>query len=165
MKRFLFLSLGLLVVALSLRGSGANLQCPFEWSFFNGHCYKVFKTLKSWREAEISCRQQEEGSHLASIQSWAESAYVAKLTSHDVFLINVWIGLSDPEKRRIWKWSDGSRFLYRSWKRGEPNNFLWNEYCVELWSWSGYLSWNDQNCRSRRYFVCKFEPQDEGSTW
>uniref|UniRef100_R4G2Q0 LP-Bra-16 n=1 Tax=Brachyurophis roperi TaxID=1295043 RepID=R4G2Q0_9SAUR len=165
MKRFILLSLGLLVVALSLRGTGASPQCPSEWSFFNGHCYKFFKTLKSWREAEMSCRQQEEGSHLTSIQSWAESDYVAKLIPRDVFFVNVWIGLSDPEKRRIWKWSDGSKFLYRSWKRGEPNNFFWNEYCVELWNWPGYLRWNDQNCRFKRYFICKFQPQGEGSTW
>uniref|UniRef100_R4FIG0 LP-Fur-6 n=1 Tax=Furina ornata TaxID=529697 RepID=R4FIG0_9SAUR len=165
MARFISLSLGLLVVALSLRGTVANPQCPYEWSFFNGYCYKVFKQLKSWRDAEMSCRRQEEGSHLASIQSSAESSYVARLISRNVFFINVWIGLSDPERRGIWKWSDGSRFLYKSWKKGEPNNFLGNQYCVELWSLSGYLSWNDKNCWSKLYFICKFQPQDEGSTW
>ncbi|XP_058047349.1 C-type lectin lectoxin-Lio1-like [Ahaetulla prasina] len=166
MERFIFLSLSLLVVALSLSGkAGADPQCPFGWFFYNGQCYKVFRQRKSWHEAEMCCRQQEEGSHLASIHSWEESWFVARVVSQNVYLFNVWIGLSDPEKQRTWVWSDGSSFRYRSWKRGEPNNLFWNEYCIELWSFSGYLRWNDQRCRSRRYFICKFQPQGEGSTW
>uniref|UniRef100_A0A646QEZ7 C-type lectin n=1 Tax=Thelotornis mossambicanus TaxID=1328036 RepID=A0A646QEZ7_9SAUR len=165
MQRFIFLSLGLLVVALSLSGTAADPNCRFDWFSYNGHCYKVFKQLRSWNNAEMFCRQQAEGGHLASIQSWGEAAYVASVVSRDVFLFNVWIGLSDPGKQHTWVWSNGSRFSYRSWKAGEPNNFLWREYCVELWSLSGYLKWNDQSCSSLRYFICKFQPQGEGSTW
>uniref|UniRef100_A0A8C6YFN5 C-type lectin domain-containing protein n=1 Tax=Naja naja TaxID=35670 RepID=A0A8C6YFN5_NAJNA len=88
-------SLGFL---FSPTGTGADPSCPFEWSSYNGHCYKVVKKFRSWPEAEMFCRQQEEGSHLASIQSLAESAYVANLVSRNVVLINVWIGLSDPQK-------------------------------------------------------------------
>uniref|UniRef100_A0A098LY96 C-type lectin n=1 Tax=Opheodrys aestivus TaxID=186591 RepID=A0A098LY96_9SAUR len=165
MQRFTFLSLVLLVVAVSLSGSAADPLCPFGWSFYNEHCYKVFKKLKNWNSAENFCRHQEEGGHLASIHSLAEATYVANLVSRNVFLINVWIGLSDPRKRRTWAWSDGSRFRFQSWKRGEPNNFFWRESCVELWSLSGYLRWNDQRCSSKRYFICKFQPQGEGSTW
>ncbi|KAM3833408.1 C-type lectin lectoxin-Lio2-like [Vipera latastei] len=167
MGRFISVSFGLLVVFLSLSGTGADQDCAFDWSSFNGSCYKFFELRKTWEDAEMYCRQEEEGGHLASIHSWNESAYMARLASNRAGLLpaisNVWIGLSDPEENRKWQWSDGSHFLYKSWKRGEPNHLWRNEYCVELSLFSGYFRWNGQRCGSMRYFICKFQPQVEGS--
>uniref|UniRef100_A0A1W7RJX7 C-type lectin 6 n=1 Tax=Agkistrodon contortrix contortrix TaxID=8713 RepID=A0A1W7RJX7_AGKCO len=163
MGRFIFVSFGLLVVFLSLSGNGADPPCPPDWSFFNQSCYQVFNQWKNWADAERSCMQEAEGAHLASIQSLAESAYVAKLASNKPLrLSSVWIGLSatrTPLQERTWQWTDGSPFGYESWKPGEPNNFLWiEEDCVELSLFSRYLEWNDLHCGSLNYFVCKFQP-------
>nr|UMK70500.1 C-type lectin 2 [Tropidolaemus subannulatus] len=168
MGRFIFVSFSLLVVFLSLSGTGAGQRCPPGWSSFNQSCYQVFKQPMRWAEAEMSCTRKAEGSHLASIQSLAESAYVAELVSNrtklsgvclpfGVFLCpRVWIGLSDPWNNGNWQWTDGSTFGYQSWKQGQPDNFLRNEYCVELLPLTEYLKWNDVSCTSNRYFVCKF---------
>uniref|UniRef100_A0A1W7RBC2 Cadam10_CTL-12 n=1 Tax=Crotalus adamanteus TaxID=8729 RepID=A0A1W7RBC2_CROAD len=164
MGRFIFVSFGLLVLFLSLSGTGADSDCPSGWSFFEQHCYRVFKQLKTWEAAERSCSQKAEGGHLASIQSLAESAYVAQLASNPPRLSNVWIGLSGSRKGGNWQWTDGSPFDYQSWKRGQPNNFLSKKYCVALSLFSGYLRWKDQPCWFLRYFVCKFQPQIEGSS-
>uniref|UniRef100_A0A182C5T5 C-type lectin n=1 Tax=Phalotris mertensi TaxID=1260334 RepID=A0A182C5T5_9SAUR len=162
MERFIFGVL--LVVALSLSGTGADPQCPVTWSFYDGHCYKLFKQLKNWGDAERFCRQEEEGAHLASIHSKRERDFVAEMVSRKVYLLNVWIGLWASWKPRFWRWSNGYSFRYESWALGEPNNFLWSEYCVTLTSISGYLKWNDQNCGFQCHFICKFQPQGEGST-
>ncbi|XP_039174600.1 C-type lectin lectoxin-Lei1-like isoform X4 [Crotalus tigris] len=198
MGRLIFVSFGLLVVFLSLSGTGADSDCPSGWSFFDQHCYRVFKQRMTWADAERSCSRKAEGGHLASIQSLAESAYVAQLASSPPRLSNVWIGLSgsrkdtfpflsvprsefvetsrdrapsslgnvasQPFQKPTWQWSDGSPFGYQSWKRRQPDNLFGIEYCVELSLFSGYLQWNDQRCGSWRYFVCKFQPQVEGSS-
>uniref|UniRef100_A0A1W7RK10 C-type lectin 5 n=1 Tax=Agkistrodon contortrix contortrix TaxID=8713 RepID=A0A1W7RK10_AGKCO len=167
MGRFIFVSFGLLVVFLSLSGTGADQPCPPDWSFFDQSCYQVFNQLKTWEEAERSCMQEAEGAHLASIQSLEESAYVARLASNPPRLSRVWIGLSGTRKLfqgRTWQWTDGSPFGYQSWERGQPNNFLSKKYCVELSRISRYLKWKDQPCWFLRYFVCKFQPQVEGSS-
>ncbi|XP_029143013.1 C-type lectin lectoxin-Lio2-like, partial [Protobothrops mucrosquamatus] len=79
------------------------------------------------------CGEQAEGGHLASIQSLAESAYVARLASNHTRIVGLWIGLSGTGKacqEPNRQWSDGSPFGYHSWKKGQPDNLLWN--CVQL---------------------------------
>ncbi|KAL7979790.1 hypothetical protein Chor_008128, partial [Crotalus horridus] len=78
--------------------TGADSDCPSGWSFFQQHCYRVFKQLKTWQAAERSCSRKAEDGHLASIQSLAESAYVAQLASSPPRLSSVWIGLSGTGK-------------------------------------------------------------------
>ncbi|XP_070610641.1 C-type lectin lectoxin-Lio1 [Erythrolamprus reginae] len=163
MERFIFAAL--LVVALSLSGTGADPQCPSRWASSDGYCYKVFKEYKRWDDAEMFCRREVEGGHLVSIHSEREAKFLARLVFKKFILLNVWIGLSSSGKHGNWRWSDGSSFYYTSWALREPNNFLWNKYCVGLVSITGHPKWNYQNCRSKRYFVCKAQPQGEGSTW
>nr|A7X401.1 RecName: Full=C-type lectin lectoxin-Lei1; Short=CTL; Flags: Precursor [Leioheterodon madagascariensis]ABU68499.1 Lectoxin-Lei1 [Leioheterodon madagascariensis] len=155
MRRFLFLSLGVLVVAFSLNGIGADHHCPWDWFSFDRFCYKVIKQRKNWQDAERFCGQLQNGSHLASIQSWAESKYVAMLLSNNAFLDTVWIGLFEPEKNRSLEWSDGSGFCYTGWERRKRNNVDNKKYCVELSWMSDYLEWNNVKCESRNIFICK----------
>uniref|UniRef100_A0A646QBS2 C-type lectin n=1 Tax=Thelotornis mossambicanus TaxID=1328036 RepID=A0A646QBS2_9SAUR len=164
MGRFIFVTLGLLVVAFSLNGTGADHHCPSDWVSFQHFCYKLIEQRKTWADAETFCAQQQNGSHLASIQSRAESAYVARVASNKVFLTNVWIGLSDPKKIGTWQWSDGSSLGYTSWERREPKNRDDQESCVELSRRSGYLGWKSVNCESERFFICKLQPESVGST-
>uniref|UniRef100_A0A098LWY1 C-type lectin n=1 Tax=Pantherophis guttatus TaxID=94885 RepID=A0A098LWY1_PANGU len=163
MGRFIFVTLSLLVVAFSLNGTGADHPCPLDWFSFEHFCYKLIKQWKTWADAETFCVQQQNGSHLASIQSWAESAYVANVVSTNVRLTSVWIGLSDPEKKGTWEWSDGSKLGYTSWARREPND-LDDKYCVELSRRSRYLGWKVVDCESKRFFICKLQPKSEGGT-
>ncbi|XP_070611090.1 C-type lectin lectoxin-Lei1-like [Erythrolamprus reginae] len=136
MGRFFFLALGLLVVAFSLNGIGADHHCPMGWFSLKQFCYKFFKEAKTWQEAETFCVQQQKGSHLVSIQSWRESRYVAKLASIKLLLsLNgsmVWTGLYDEEKNGNWTWSDGSDFRYTAWQIWRPNNGDDKQFCVAL---------------------------------
>ncbi|KAK1891496.1 Galactose-specific lectin nattectin [Dissostichus eleginoides] len=52
-----------------------------------------------------------------------------------------------------WMWSDGSRFSFRHWGRGEPNNHRGREDCMEM-NFRGRNYVNDANCRDRLGFVC-----------
>ncbi|XP_058047435.1 C-type lectin 1-like [Ahaetulla prasina] len=162
MGRFIFVSFGLLLVALSLNGAGADHHCPSDWTSYNEFCYKVYNRSVTWNAAERFCMQQQEHSHLASIHSKPEADFMANLASHGANLqSNVWIGLNDPEKKNTWQWSDGSKLNYKSWMPGEPNNHANMEYCAVLSAWSRYVGWNDQDCGSRHNFVCKYQPRME----
>nr|ABP94120.1 venom C-type lectin mannose binding isoform 2 [Demansia vestigiata]ABP94121.1 venom C-type lectin mannose binding isoform 1 [Demansia vestigiata] len=155
MGRFLLVTLSLLVVAFFLNGAN-SCCCPRDWLPKNGFCYKVFNELKTWEDAEMFCRKHKPGCHLASIHDSEESADLAEYVSDYLRSGgNVWIGLSDPQKKRNWQWTDRSRNSYLTWKPGEPNNTGNNENCVELWSSSGYKNWNDGNCAATRAFLCK----------
>ncbi|XP_075780783.1 C-type lectin mannose-binding isoform-like [Pelodiscus sinensis] len=68
----------------------------------------------------------------------------------------VWIGLHDPSKDRTWVWSDGSVYRYDAWNDWEPNNKGGTEYCVELWTSTGYKTWNDKTCSTKNAYICKY---------
>ncbi|XP_070803427.1 C-type lectin lectoxin-Thr1 [Pituophis catenifer annectens] len=155
MGRFIFVTLGLLVVAFSINGA-KGCCCPHDWLTMKRFCYKVFNEHKNWNDAEMFCRKYKPGCHLASIHGIDESLEVAEYISD--YLKSgghVWIGLNDPQKKRNWEWTDRSSNSSLMWKQGEPNNQGNNENCVELWSPSGYKNWNDESCASTRAYLCQ----------
>ncbi|XP_032077964.1 C-type lectin mannose-binding isoform-like [Thamnophis elegans] len=155
MGQFLFVSLGLLVVALSRRGVKGSC-CPHDWLPMAGFCYKVFEEQKNWEDAETFCKNHKAGCHLASIHCKTESDDLAEyLNDYLRTKTHVWIGLHDPNKNRMWEWSDRSRPNYFTWNTGEPNNEGGNEYCVHLWAQSGFKNWNDIRCDIIFPFICQ----------
>nr|ACC67942.1 C-type lectin mannose binding isoform 5 variant 1 [Oxyuranus microlepidotus] len=156
MGRSLLVSLSLLVGTLSLNGIGADHHCPSDWTSLGEFCYKAIRERKSWEDAEAACVQRQNSSHLASIHSLAESLYIQTVISNRLsFFTDVWIGLNDPGKNRIWEWTDGSNFDYTSWELLEPGNAGRGAYCVQLSSISRHFRWEAANCESENFFVCK----------
>ncbi|XP_060545238.1 C-type lectin mannose-binding isoform-like [Pantherophis guttatus] len=155
MGRFIFVTLGLLVVAFSIHGV-KGCSCPRDWLPMNGFCYKVFEEIKNWNDAEMACRKHKPGCHLASIHSIDQGVDLAEyITDYLTRKTHVWIGLRDPRKQRTWEWSDRSSINYLSWNPGEPNNDFNKEHCVHLWSPAGYKKWNDTPCESLHPFLCQ----------
>uniref|UniRef100_A0A182C5S9 C-type lectin n=1 Tax=Phalotris mertensi TaxID=1260334 RepID=A0A182C5S9_9SAUR len=146
MGRFIFVNLGLLVVAFSLRGSGAD--CPSDWSSHDKYCYKVFDERKNWDEAETFCMNQKTGSHLVSILSSNEGNYVANLVLKSSKKPSVWIGLSNIWNACSWQWSDGSSLDYKAWAEGPS--------CALLSLNSFYFDWFGIECKKAAPFICKF---------
>nr|UMK70488.1 C-type lectin 16 [Bitis atropos] len=145
MGRFIFLSSGLLVVFLSLSGTGADQGCPSDWSSHEGYCYKVIKQRKTWDDAEKFCKEQANGGHLISFQSSEEVDFMIKL-SYPILNANlVWIGLTEFWRDCEWTWTDGARLDYKAWNN-EPNCF------VAKTTDNQWLRWN---CNRDQYFVCK----------
>ncbi|XP_060102033.1 lithostathine-1-beta-like [Heteronotia binoei] len=149
--------LGFLIAGPSPRGVGA-LSCPSGWLFYQGNCYGLFQDKLTWAEAEIDCQSQGRNGHLTSITSQAEGAVLANLIkASPLDDVNVWIGLHDPQKNGRWRWSNRSLVNYKSWFTGMPDNYKNQEYCTELWRQSGYVGWNDVNCKHERPYICKYE--------
>uniref|UniRef100_U3FVH4 C-type lectin 1 n=1 Tax=Micrurus fulvius TaxID=8637 RepID=U3FVH4_MICFL len=156
MGQFLLVSLGLLLVAFSLNGIGADHHCPSDWYSFDKFCYKFIKQWKSWNDAEASCTRLQNSSHLASIHSQAEIFRVQKVIFMNTVLYDdVWIGLSDPWENGTWVWSDGSAYDYTSWVSEKPSAVDEEQHCVHLSSSSRYREWEAATCESNNYFICK----------
>nr|ABP94102.1 venom C-type lectin mannose binding isoform 5 variant 1 [Pseudechis australis] len=156
MGRFLLVSLSLLVVTLSLNGIGADNHCPSGWISLGKFCYRLFREWKTWEDAEASCVQRQNSSHLASIHSLEESFYIQTvITSKMVFFTDVWIGLNDPRKNRMWEWTDGTDYNYTSWRMLEPSNADRGKYCTKLTSFSRHYRWEAAECESKNFYVCK----------
>ncbi|KAG8138549.1 putative C-type lectin mannose binding isoform 5 variant 1 protein, partial [Naja naja] len=135
---------------------GADHHCPSDWISIDKFCYKLNKQRKSWSDAEASCTQRQNSSHLVSIHSRAETFHVKRLIpSNQAPFTNVWIGLNDPQKNRNWRWSDGSTFNYTAWEPMEPNDLDDEKFCAQLSSSSRYLAWEAAECESENFFICK----------
>lgn len=127
--------------------------CPMFWFSYNGRCYKYVATLMTWADAEQHCVSQ--GANLVSIHSLEEENFVKTLIRNfDPAQGTNWIGLSDAQKDGIYFWSDGSKFTFRFWNTGEPNNAGGYEPCVHT-NWGSARKWNDKVCTDRYASVCK----------
>nr|Q719L8.1 RecName: Full=Snaclec crotocetin; Short=CRC; Flags: Precursor [Crotalus durissus terrificus]AAQ11365.1 crotocetin [Crotalus durissus terrificus] len=147
MGRLVFVSFGLLVVFLSLTGTGAGFCCPLGWSSYEGHCYKVFKQDMTWEDAEKFCTQQHEGSHLVSLQSSEEVDFVISMTAPMLKLGLVWIGLSNIWNECTLEWTNGNKVDYKAWS-AEPE-------CIV--SKSTDKHWFSRPCSKTHKVVCKFQ--------
>ncbi|XP_073453221.1 mannose-binding protein C-like [Aquarana catesbeiana] len=84
-------------------------------------------------------RTQEENQAILSLRK--------KVQTH------TFMGINDIQIEGNFRDLSGQVITYFNWRAGEPNNLNNNEDCVEMWDDGG---WNDENCASKRFFVCEF---------
>ncbi|XP_032094202.1 C-type lectin lectoxin-Phi1-like [Thamnophis elegans] len=165
MGQYILASLGLLAVALSLGGTGADVLCPYDWVSHNDSCYKLFTRWMSWDDAQRTCQEAQENGQLASIKDVEGAAKLSKyLRENRRLRLDAWIGLRLSKINNKWEWSDGSNVTYVSWEKGQPDNFLKLEFCAVVSSKSQFMEWNDKPCGFPHRFVCKFQPRRVASS-
>uniref|UniRef100_A0A194AS24 C-type lectin 14b n=1 Tax=Sistrurus miliarius barbouri TaxID=8759 RepID=A0A194AS24_SISMB len=145
MGRFLFVSFSLLVVFLSLSGTGAD--CPSDWSSYEGHCYRVFQQRMNWEDAEKFCAQQRKESHLVSFRSSEEVDFLVSITYPILKAHLVWIGMSNVWNECRLEWTDGTKVDYKEWSE-EPECII---------SKTTDNQWLSTPCSRTYSFVCKFQ--------
>ncbi|KAL0970578.1 hypothetical protein UPYG_G00243980 [Umbra pygmaea] len=64
-----------------------------------------------------------------------------------------WIGANDAVREGIWMWSDGSRFKYHNWSRGQPSKSNNRENCMEM-NYGADRGKNDSPCWIELPFLC-----------
>uniref|UniRef100_A0A0A1WDS1 C-type lectin H n=1 Tax=Echis coloratus TaxID=64175 RepID=A0A0A1WDS1_ECHCO len=156
MGRFFSVSFGLLVLFLSLSGTGADLDCPPNSAPYRYFCYRVFKEHMTWEEAERFCQERPNNGHLVSIESSEEGDFVAQLLSKvtEKHITHFWIGLRivDKEQHCRSEWSDGSSVSYDNLHKRESRK------CFALEKETGYRTWFHMYCADSYPFVCKVPP-------
>ena len=138
-------------------------DCPENWTPFNGACYRVYTTPKSWEDAEDSC-QRHENSHLVSIHSLEEQNFVKDLYRSSPHGLRkgywIWIGLKIQEKWDSQFWTDGTKVSYTYFK-----NTPAVDKCIRMRSVTGAgAKWNsNKGCEKKLHFICKFTANFESS--
>ncbi|XP_036420652.1 C-type mannose receptor 2-like [Colossoma macropomum] len=136
--------------------SNIEILCPHGWRRFKSSCYYVSHNINTWDHGRQDCRGKE--ADLVIITSREEQTFVSGLAS------NFWIGLTDRDRLRQWKWVDGTLPISGYWMRGEPNYYTyWNsgtfihENCVQVAS-NGYdplFNWKKVRCDRLHTWICE----------
>ncbi|XP_045900370.1 galactose-specific lectin nattectin-like [Micropterus dolomieu] len=126
--------------------------CPDGWTVFGQQCYMFHNSEQQWADAERLCTSF--GGNLASLQTADEYKFIRemirKVTGVDKA---AWVGGYDAAKEGVWLWSDGSKYAFKGWAAGEPNNAGGRESCMEI-NFAGKDYVNDANCDINKSIVC-----------
>ncbi|XP_051251449.1 ladderlectin-like isoform X20 [Dicentrarchus labrax] len=126
-------------------------SCPSGWTAFNSRCFLYVPRVLNWAQAERNC--QSMGGNLASVHSFQEYHEIQRMIVRVSHYSNpAWIGGSDAQQERYWLWSDGTRFSYSHWCRGEPNNDR-GQHCTQI-NFSDQKCWDDFWCDGSLPSVC-----------
>ncbi|XP_071848194.1 C-type lectin lectoxin-Phi1-like [Apostichopus japonicus] len=149
----------LLAVVLGLvRGQS---HCPSGWQNYRTSCYKFIENPLTWDKAKDFCHDNSEYNygHLASVHDTLENDFITYVVMKGQKK-RAWIGLNDQKTEGEFEWDAHNREVFLPeqtfWKRGEPNNFMDNENCVEI-NRGGLGRWNDCKCRKSLPFICELE--------
>ena len=123
--------------------------CNQGWDVHGDHCFFYSSDTKSWNDAEESC--QEEGGHLASVNTNAIEGYVVdELKRRGIDF--AWFGGNDIKEEGVWKWTDHTPWEFTFWGQGQPDNYHGQQHCL-IWGWNGG-KWDDESCSQKKPFVC-----------
>ncbi|XP_044077016.1 macrophage mannose receptor 1-like [Siniperca chuatsi] len=123
--------------------------CSSPWIPYNGHCFHLNRTQKTWTDAQRQCRY--EGGDLVSISNVEDQSFVISqlgYTSTD----ELWIGLNDRKTERLFDWSDHSTVRFTSWEFGNPAVSNDIKDCVLISGENG--NWADRVCVEKHGFIC-----------
>ncbi|XP_015224405.1 PREDICTED: ladderlectin-like [Cyprinodon variegatus] len=128
-------------------------RCPSGWSQYGRRCFLFNNYERDWATAERICIGN--GANLASFHSSSEYQFLKNLVnSKKGSYVRTWVGGNDAAKDGVWMWTDGSRFSYTRWGKGEPNNTGGRESCMEINLRGSSLHLNDEKCSRKSYFIC-----------
>ena len=129
-------------------------ECLPGWSKYENYCYLIHGKgyERSWYTARNYCGFFYEA-ELASILNSKEQQFVEGIItqSQKNDNIEIFLGYTDKDSQKTYKWSDGSTSAYDNWGALEPNH-LPGEDCAVM---KADGKWNDVNCMAKHSYVCK----------
>ncbi|XP_035756654.1 regenerating islet-derived protein 4-like [Egretta garzetta] len=84
--------------------------CPRGWSYYKLNCFKYFRQLRSWDEAESQCQASHAGAHLAWVEEPQEAATLQRVISYYQRVQSVWLGLRYGHESLEWQWPNGDKY-------------------------------------------------------
>ncbi|XP_053186721.1 macrophage mannose receptor 1-like [Scomber japonicus] len=123
--------------------------CSNPWIPYNGHCFYLQQTQKTWSDAQTECRK--EGGNLVSIGNVEDQSFLISQLGYAP-TDELWIGLNDRKTEGLFDWSDHSTVSFTSWGYGEPTVSTDLEDCVLIRGESG--NWAARVCEEKHGFIC-----------
>ncbi|KAJ8008568.1 hypothetical protein DPEC_G00106240 [Dallia pectoralis] len=126
--------------------------CPHGWHGHGTHCYHYIPFKTSWPHAERNCLLL--GGNLASVHGPNQYRFLLSMIEKSGKKDQrTWIGGNDAVQEGVWLWSDGSKFAYHNWSRGQPSNSHRRENCIEM-NHGADRGKNDAPCWHKLPFLC-----------
>ncbi|KAL3988682.1 somatostatin receptor 2 [Sarotherodon galilaeus] len=133
--------------------------CTAPWIPYNGDCFYLYRNeTKKWSDAQKACRK--EGGDLVSIRNVEDQSFVISQLGY-ASTDELWIGLNDRKRERLFVWSDHSPVSYTSWDSREPTVTSEQEDCVLIRGENG--NWADHVCEEKHGFICMKTSDSEPS--
>ncbi|KAI3374792.1 hypothetical protein L3Q82_021350, partial [Scortum barcoo] len=123
--------------------------CSSPWIPYNGHCFHLHRTNKTWSDAQRECRK--EGGDLVSIRNVEDQSFVISQLGY-ASTDELWIGLNDRRTEGLFDWTDHSPVTFTSWEFGEPAIVKDQQDCVVIRGANG--NWADRACEEKHGFIC-----------
>lgn len=89
---------------------------------FGDHSYYLTPEFGSWTKADEAARSI--GGNLTAINSFDENQFIGTAVPDTQSL---WIGLTDREIHREWKWTNGDPVTYKNWCHEQPDDWRTNQ--------------------------------------
>ncbi|XP_007896819.1 lectin-like [Callorhinchus milii] len=130
--------------------------CQEGFTSFNNMCYKYIHRRLCFHDAEMHCRNNYPGGHLASVHCNLNHQLLRDLAK-DAYYTHpmTWIGLTDCSKECHFLWTDGTVSDHTEWCPGEPSDQVGKENCVAMNHKLQYL-WTDEECKNEFNFICAY---------
>ena len=128
--------------------NGTQCTCERDWTLYEDSCFLFGTDEKDWVAAEQFCMKK--GGHLASVDSQHLNTFLGTQMK-ERGIQDFYLGGRRREQEGTWKWTDGGKWRFTFWNRGEPNNAPGNQNCLQQRS---SYKWEDLHCSEKRPFVC-----------
>ncbi|XP_074687767.1 regenerating islet-derived protein 4 [Strix aluco] len=140
-----------------LRPAGARYidYCPKGWSYYKLSCFRYFRQLRSWDEAERQCQASHASAHLVWVEEPGEAATLREVISYYQRIQPVWIGLRYGHESQAWQWASGDKYSSTS---GLAGNGAHGGDCGMLTHLSSFTVWSSTDCTQQHHYICKFTP-------
>ncbi|XP_037131941.1 macrophage mannose receptor 1b isoform X2 [Syngnathus acus] len=123
--------------------------CSSPWIPYNGHCFHLLRTPKTWSDAQKDCRKAE--GELVSMRNIEDHSFIVSQLGY-ASTDELWIGLNDRRTEGLFEWSDQTSVFFTSWEYGEPTLLTDSEDCVLIRGENG--NWADRSCEEKQGFIC-----------
>uniref|UniRef100_A0A669B8V2 Mannose receptor, C type 1b n=1 Tax=Oreochromis niloticus TaxID=8128 RepID=A0A669B8V2_ORENI len=133
--------------------------CTAPWIPYNSDCFYLYRNeTKKWSDAQKACRK--EGGDLVSIRNVEDQSFIISQLGY-ASTDELWIGLNDRKRERLFVWSDHSPVSYTSWDSREPTVTSEQQDCVLIRGENG--NWADRVCEEKHGFICMKTSDSEPS--
>uniref|UniRef100_A0A8C3CWT7 C-type lectin domain-containing protein n=1 Tax=Cairina moschata TaxID=8855 RepID=A0A8C3CWT7_CAIMO len=92
----------LLLGCLPSAGARFLVDCPEGWSYYKTSCFRYFRQLRTWDEAEAQCQSSYSGAHLVWVEEPKEAVTLRRVISYYQRSQPVWFGLQLQQVRGRW---------------------------------------------------------------
>ncbi|KAK2145704.1 hypothetical protein LSH36_662g04064 [Paralvinella palmiformis] len=120
---------------------------------YGDKCHKLKPEKSLTRdEAILSCNNM--GGDLVTIATEAKQTFIREWIGKRMTEVNYWIGLIEDTNDDNYTWSDGTKYEYTNWGKGQPSDPNSNG-CVYIDAAQRY-AWADMACDAHLAFICEY---------